>query len=86
MKARRDAQDISNQLGAPPPPSAPGTSAPTVDPASGIATVVAGIQQTNSDFVSERALYPAASRIESALANALNCANLASAFASQNAS
>jgi hypothetical protein len=83
MKARRDAQDISNELGTTPPPPKV-TSGETIDPTSKIASVAAGIQQTFSDFGSERALYPAATRIESALTNALNFTNLASSFASQN--
>jgi Domain of unknown function (DUF4214) len=81
-KARRDAQDISNQLGVSNVAS-PGTGAALTDPASGISSVIAEIQQTNSDFSSERSLYPAASKIESALSKALNFTNLASTYASQ---
>jgi cell division septation protein DedD len=83
MRARRSAQDVSNELGAP-PPSSPGTSTQTINPATAIATVATQIQQTYTDFVSERSLYPAATRIESSLGSALSYTNLASAYASQN--
>jgi hypothetical protein len=81
-KARRDAQDISNQLGVP-SVTPPGVGAATTDPASKISSVAAEIQQTYSDFSFERALYPAAPKIESALTKALNFTNLAGTYASQ---
>jgi hypothetical protein len=45
--------------------------------------VVEDLQQTYSDFGSERALYPAAARIEASLSQALTYAGLAGSYASQ---
>jgi hypothetical protein len=84
LKATRDAQDISNQLGT--TVSTPGVNvnAQSTDPASRIVALAADIQQAFGEFGSERSFYPAANRIEPALMNALNFANLAGTLASQN--
>jgi len=88
LRARRDAQDISNELTASVATNAPVTSGATAtataSPADRIAAVVAGIQQAYVAFSSERASYPAAARIDAALSNALGYAATAGANASQN--
>jgi hypothetical protein len=82
-KARRDAQDVSNGLAVVASSAvSSGVSALTADPASRIAEVVATIQQANTEFSAERTLYPAAVRIESALARALEHAAQAGTHAS----
>src|SRR5947209_973602 len=75
-KARQDAQSLSNDLATAPDASASGATAPvtspaTTSPADRIAAVVADVQQTYLDFSNERAHYAAASRVETALSNAL---------------
>ena len=89
LRARRDAQDISNELGgsvapANGPATSGATAAATASTADRIAAVVAGIQQAYVAFSSERASYPAATRIETALSNALTFASSAATNASQN--
>jgi hypothetical protein len=83
-KARREAQDVSNRLvagsnTAPPPTS----NEALTDPASQINEVVAGIQNVYAQFGNERALYPAAARVEAALAGALDYASRAGTDARQ---
>ncbi|HVF42282.1 MAG TPA: DUF4214 domain-containing protein, partial [Pyrinomonadaceae bacterium] len=82
-KARHDAQSLSNDLASTAGATQPGTSASTMSPADRIAAVVADVQQTFIDFSNERTLYPAASRIETALSSALTFAASASNFAGQ---
>ncbi|HZT58813.1 MAG TPA: DUF4214 domain-containing protein [Pyrinomonadaceae bacterium] len=88
LKTRRDAQDISNALTATVVQNSSATSGAnaqvTLNPANRIAEVVSGIQQIYSAFSSERASYPAAARIETALSTALNYAATADTNASQN--
>ena len=71
LKARRDAQALSNDLATNTPASSPQTAEQTSGAASRIASVVVNIQQAYMDFGSERGLFPAASRIETALSSAL---------------
>jgi hypothetical protein len=80
-KARRDAQDLSNALAG--TPSGTQTNALLTDPADRVASVVAAIQQAYVEFGPERALYPAAARIENALSSALGHAAAANSYASQ---
>jgi Domain of unknown function (DUF4214) len=85
-KARRDAQDISNQLGLT-DSSAPSTApegTESFEPANRIPSVVADIAQTYVAFSAERDFYSAPSRIEMSLIDAINYANLAAGFAAQN--
>jgi len=82
-KARRDAQDISNQLGVASSLQQL-TATTTNDPLARIASVIADIEQTCDVFGAERGFYPASQRIDKALMNALDYANLAAAHASQN--
>ena len=82
-KARQDAQIISNDLATTPDASQSGTSPSTVSPADRIAAVVSDVQQTFIDFSNERAAYPAALRIETALSSALTFAASAGNFAGQ---
>ncbi|HKG12854.1 MAG TPA: DUF4214 domain-containing protein, partial [Pyrinomonadaceae bacterium] len=83
-KARKDAQSLSNELATTTTNATqPGTSAATTSPADRIAAVVADVQQTYIDFSNERTLYPASSRIETALSSALMHAASASSFAGQ---
>ncbi|HYH84246.1 MAG TPA: DUF4214 domain-containing protein [Pyrinomonadaceae bacterium] len=77
LKARRDAQVLSNELATTlvsPPTNSVVTSEQNSVAASGIASVVADIQQAFMDFGAERSLFPAASRIETALSTALTFA------------
>ncbi|PYS97479.1 MAG: hypothetical protein DMF65_11740, partial [Acidobacteria bacterium] len=87
-KARQDAQSLSNDLATAPDASASGATAPvtspaTTSPADRIAAVVADVQQTYLDFSNERARYAAASRVETALSNALAYAAAANNYAVQ---
>jgi len=76
---------VSNQLSvAPAPLTADGANAALSDPSSGIAAVVAGIQQAYIDFGSEVGMYPAGTRIEAALRSAFDYASLAGDQAGQN--
>ncbi|HEU4593788.1 MAG TPA: DUF4214 domain-containing protein [Pyrinomonadaceae bacterium] len=78
VKARRDAQDISNSLSLTAPATQNVTSgAVSLDPAAGIAAVAAAIQQTYSEFGAERGFYEASARIETALTSALDYASRA---------
>ena len=85
-KARRDAQDISNQLGSgsTKPPTDSNSLTTTGDPADRIPSVIADIAQTYVAFGTERDFYPASSRIELALISAINYANIAAGYAAQN--
>jgi Domain of unknown function (DUF4214) len=84
-KARRDAQDISNQLGGSIKPPTDSNSPTTLgDPANRIPSVIADIAQTYVAFGLERDFYPASSRIELALISAINYANVAASYAAQN--
>jgi outer membrane biosynthesis protein TonB len=85
-KARRDAQDISNQLGpgSIKPPTDSNSLTTTGDPADRIPSVIADIAQTYVAFNMERDFYPASSRIELALISAINSANIAASYATQN--
>ena len=82
-KATRNAQDVSNQLGLN-ASGASATSASLSDPASGIASVIADIQQTYDTFAAERGFYAASDRIGAALMNAIDYANLSAALTAQN--
>jgi hypothetical protein len=83
LKARQDAQSISNDL-ATRPNTATAASTQSVSPADRIAAVVLDIQQAYTEFGGERGLYPAAARIEVALSGALNYAAGANSYAMQN--
>src|SRR5436305_14700173 len=65
-KATRNAQDVSNQLGLN-ASGASATSASLSDPASGIASVIADIQQTYDTSAAQRGFYAASDRIGAAL-------------------
>lgn len=86
--ATRAAQALSNELGttvvATAPSNSSGASEQNSGAANAIASVVADIQQAYMDFGSERSLFPAASRIETALASALTFAASASTLVTQN--
>ncbi|HEV7891020.1 MAG TPA: DUF4214 domain-containing protein [Pyrinomonadaceae bacterium] len=83
-KARKDAQIVSNDLAATTTnATSPFASAATMSPADRIAAVVADVQQTYIDFSNERTLFPASSRIETALSSALVFAASASSSAGQ---
>ncbi|MDQ3806173.1 MAG: DUF4214 domain-containing protein, partial [Acidobacteriota bacterium] len=83
LKARRDAQNVSNELptAAPAVSTAPALS--TSDVPDRIGAVVAAIQQTYVTFGAERSFYPAAARIEDALTKALDYAARAGTSAGQ---
>jgi hypothetical protein len=83
-KARRDAQDLSNQLAGTTGTNTSGANALVVNPADRIAAVAAAIQQAYVEFGAERSLYPAAGRIETSLSNALTYAASAGSYAGQN--
>ncbi|MBC7929905.1 MAG: DUF4214 domain-containing protein [Rubrivivax sp.] len=83
LKARRDAQVLSNDLATNTNTNSPASNEQTIGPASRIASVVADIQQAYMDFGSERAIFPAASRIETALSNALTFAASANSLVTQ---
>ena len=83
-RARRDAQNISNEL--PLTNTNASASAPalsTSDIAERIAAVVSAIQQTSVAFVAERTFFPAAAKIEDALNKALDYAARAGTSANQ---
>jgi hypothetical protein len=80
-RARRGAQDVSNQLSV--APTLSGTNSVMTDPADGIASVVAAIQQAYMDLGSEVGMYPAGARIESALRSAFDHASAAGDAAGQ---
>ena len=82
-KATRDAQDISNQLGLP-ANSVQVASTSTSDPVARILSVIADLQQAYDAFGSERGSFTASPRIDKALMNAIDYANLAAALAAQN--
>jgi hypothetical protein len=84
LKARQDAQSLSNELATTTTNSfASGASGAVMSPADRIAAVVAGVQQTYIYFSNERSNYPAAARIETALSSALAYAASASNYAGQ---
>jgi hypothetical protein len=74
---------LSNDLAGTAGTGTSGTNALVTDPADRIAAVVDAIQQAYVEFGAERALYPAAGRIEGALSNALTHAAAASSYAAQ---
>jgi hypothetical protein len=85
LKARKDAQSISNDLATTANTSvSAGVAQSVVSPADRIAEVVLDIQQAYTDFGGERGLYPAATRIEGALSGALSQAATANSFATTN--
>ncbi|HEX7318512.1 MAG TPA: DUF4214 domain-containing protein, partial [Pyrinomonadaceae bacterium] len=84
MKARRDAQDVSNRLVTTTTGTAAVLSEGSLgDPASQITEVVNGIQSVYAQFGLEHTLYPAAARVETALTGALDYASRASTAARQ---
>lgn len=87
VKARRDAQSLSNQLAASSvaQSSAASSASATANPSDAMASIVGDIQKALADFGAERALHSpsAANRIEAALMNALTHAVSASSHASQ---
>jgi hypothetical protein len=84
LKARQDAQSLSNELATTTTNSfAPGASGAVMSPSDRIAAVVADVQQTYIYFSNERPHYPAAARIETALSSALAYAASASSYAGQ---
>ena len=81
-EARRGAQDLSNAL-ATTIPAPPATDSLVANPTERIAAVVTAIQQAYLDLTAERSLYPAATRAEAALSNALTQAASANTYAGQ---
>jgi len=79
--ARRDAQDLSNALAG---TGVSATNALVMNPADRVAEVVNAIQQAYLDLEAERALYPAAGRVETTLSSALTYAAAASTYVGQN--
>jgi hypothetical protein len=73
-KARRDAQELSNDLSTVGFTNAMTTNGEAATSGSRLASVVADIQQAHTDFSTESSLYPAAARIEPALSNAISFA------------
>jgi hypothetical protein len=87
FKARRDAQDLSNNLAEAFTTDLSAAQAPSAlmtNPVERVAAVVAAIQQAYVDFTAERTRYPAALRIETALSSALVNAAAANTYATQN--
>jgi Domain of unknown function (DUF4214) len=83
VKARRDAQNISNELPAAPTSGSTLPALTTNEIADRVAAVVEAIQQTYVAFGAERSFYPAAPRIEEALTKALDYAARAGTSATQ---
>ena len=84
LRARREAQDISNDLTGPKlVTNSAQTSDQMVNAAGRLADVVASIQQAYGAFGNERSFYVAAARIEPALAGAFDYAGRANTFAGQ---
>jgi hypothetical protein len=83
LKARQDAQTLSNDLATTVNTSSASTGAAVMSPADRIAALVADVQQTYIYFSNERTHYAAAVRIEAALSSALTHAAAASNYAWQ---
>ncbi|HEV3468221.1 MAG TPA: hypothetical protein VG148_02795, partial [Pyrinomonadaceae bacterium] len=83
LKARRDAQNVSNALPVAGTDSLTLPAMTTSDVAGRIEAVVVAIQHTYVAFGAERALFPAAARIEDALTKALDYAARAGTSANQ---
>jgi hypothetical protein len=80
-EARRDAQDLSNDLATSAIPAPPVSNTVGTNPADRVAAVVSAIQQAYVDLGAERTLYPAAARAETTLSSALTYAAAASSYA-----
>jgi hypothetical protein len=84
LKARQDAQTLSNELATTTTNSfTSGASGAVSSPSDRIAAVVADVQQTYIYFSNERSHYSAAARVETALSSALVYAASASNYAGQ---
>jgi hypothetical protein len=86
LRARRDAQDLSNNLAVTVSNTAsktPGATTDLANPADRITAVVSVIQQAYVEFGVERSRFTAAARIETSLSSALTNAAAASTYAGQ---